>query len=192
MTDIGLSGQASHPISYSDDIAERTELTTCYMCACRCGIKVHLDGDQIRYIEGNPDHPVNQGVLCGKGSAGIMQHNSPARLKKPLKRVGERGAGEFKEIEWDEAIDTAISWLAQIRATSPQKLAFFTGRDQPGADQLVGAGIRNAQLRGAWRLLLGQYGRRRHLHHGQRILGIQRTRLGSHPLFSDVRRCRGP
>ncbi|MDP6430274.1 MAG: molybdopterin oxidoreductase family protein [Rhodospirillales bacterium] len=133
MTDISLSSQASHPISYSDDIAERTEFTTCYMCACRCGIKVHLDGDQIRYIEGNPDHPVNQGVLCGKGSAGIMQHNSPARLKKPLKRVGERGAGEFKEIEWDEAIDTAISWLAQIRATSPQKLAFFTGRDQSQA-----------------------------------------------------------
>jgi hypothetical protein len=54
--------------------------TTCYMCACRCGIKVWLKDGQIRYIQGNPEHPVNRGVLCAKGSAGIMQHYSPARL----------------------------------------------------------------------------------------------------------------
>ena len=50
-----------------------------------------MKGDEIRYIEGNRDHPVNQGVLCAKGSAGIMQHLSPARLQSPLKRVGKRG-----------------------------------------------------------------------------------------------------
>ena len=38
--------------------------------------------------EGNRDHPVNKGVLCAKGSAGIMNHYSPARLSKPLRRVG--------------------------------------------------------------------------------------------------------
>src|SRR5208282_1068851 len=69
--------------------------TTCYMCACRCGIKVHLEDGRVRYIEGNPRHPVNRGVLCAKGAAGIMQHYSPARLQKPLKRVGPRGSGEF-------------------------------------------------------------------------------------------------
>ena len=100
------------------------------MCACRCGIKVHLKDGRIRYIEGNRDHPVNRGVLCGKGSAGIMQHYSPARLRKPLLRVGERGAGEFKEIEWDEALGLATEWLGDIRADDPKKLAFFTGRDQ--------------------------------------------------------------
>src|SRR3954465_3158297 len=45
-------------------------------------------------------------------------------------RVGERGAGEFREIEWEEAIATALSWLKKIRAEDPKKLAFFTGRDQ--------------------------------------------------------------
>jgi len=103
------------------------------MCACRCGIKVHLKNGEIRYIEGNRDHPVNQGVLCAKGSAGIMQHYAPARLTKPLRRVGERGRAEFEEIEWDEALEMASGWLGKIRAEDPKKLAFFTGRDQSQA-----------------------------------------------------------
>jgi anaerobic selenocysteine-containing dehydrogenase len=107
--------------------------TTCYMCACRCGIKVWLKDGKIRYIQGNREHPVNQGVLCAKGASGIMQHYSPARLSKPLLRVGERGRGEFREIEWDEALDIATSWLAPIRDRNPDELAFFTGRDQSQA-----------------------------------------------------------
>ncbi|MDP4400372.1 molybdopterin-dependent oxidoreductase, partial [Escherichia coli] len=75
-----------------------------YMCACRCGIRVFLKDGKVRYIEGNRDHPVNKGVICGKGSAGIMQHYSPARLSTPLLRVGERGSGDFKEISWEEAL----------------------------------------------------------------------------------------
>ena len=65
----------------------------------------------VRYIEGNRDHPVNKGVLCAKGSAGIMQHYSPARLMKPLLRTGPRGSGEFREISWDEALEKAAEWL---------------------------------------------------------------------------------
>ena len=74
-------------------VGDQVRQTTCYMCACRCGINVHLRDNKVRYIEGNPAHPVNRGVLCAKGSAGIMQHYSPARLDKPLLRVGERGEG---------------------------------------------------------------------------------------------------
>jgi sulfite dehydrogenase (quinone) subunit SoeA len=117
-------------IDTSPKVADEVKYTTCYMCACRCGIKVHLKDGGIRYIEGNRDHPVNRGVICGKGASGIMQQQSPAKLTKPLKRVGERGAGVFREIEWDEAIATAVEWLAAIRAEDPKKLAFFTGRDQ--------------------------------------------------------------
>jgi sulfite dehydrogenase (quinone) subunit SoeA len=112
---------------------ERTERTTCYMCACRCGIQVHIKAGKIRYIEGNPEHPVNRGVLCAKGSAGIMQHYSPARLKKPLKRIGERGENRFAEIEWDEALSLAAGKLSAARAIDPNRLAFFTGRDQSQA-----------------------------------------------------------
>jgi len=103
------------------------------MCACRCGIKVWLTDGKIRYIQGNPEHPVNRGVLCAKGASGIMQHYSPARLGKPLLRVGERGSGEFREIEWDEALQIATGWLKPIRERNPDELAFFTGRDQSQA-----------------------------------------------------------
>ena len=103
------------------------------MCACRCGIRVHLEDGRVRYIEGNRTHPVNRGVLCAKGAAGIMQQYSPARLTKPLLRTGERGCAEFRPIEWDEAMRIAGEWLGRVRQTDPRKLAFFTGRDQSQA-----------------------------------------------------------
>ncbi|MBK8324997.1 MAG: molybdopterin oxidoreductase family protein [Betaproteobacteria bacterium] len=106
--------------------------TTCYMCACRCGIRVHLEGDRIRYIDGNPDHPLNKGVICAKGSAGIMKQYSPARLTQPLRRKAgaPRGTGEFEAISWDEAFTMLEKRLAEIRATDPRRFALFTGRDQ--------------------------------------------------------------
>ncbi|NNL17406.1 MAG: molybdopterin-dependent oxidoreductase, partial [Boseongicola sp.] len=114
----------------SPKVSDEIRKTTCYMCACRCGINVHMKEGKVAYIEGNKDHPVNQGVLCAKGSAGIMQHLSPARLRAPMKRVGPRGSGEFEEISWEEALGMATSILKPIRETDPTKLAFFTGRDQ--------------------------------------------------------------
>ncbi|MFT5451156.1 MAG: anaerobic selenocysteine-containing dehydrogenase, partial [Enterobacterales bacterium] len=111
-------------------VSDEIKTTTCYMCACRCGINVHFKNNEIRYIEGNPDHPVNKGVLCAKGSSGAMQHLSPSRLKKPQLRTGPRGSGEYKDIEWDEALGLAHKWLSDVRKDDPKKLAFFTGRDQ--------------------------------------------------------------
>ena len=140
-----------HQIDLSPPVADETKTTTCYMCACRCGIKVHLKDGAIRWIEGNKAHPVNRGVLCAKGSAGIMQHYSPARLTKPLLRVGERGTAEFREIEWDEALSIATEWLGQIRREDPRKLAFFTGRDQ------------SQSLTGWW---ASQFGTPNHAAHG--------------------------
>ena len=127
-----LSSLAGPPeqVETNTPVSDEVKTTTCYMCACRCGIRVHLKGGDIRFIEGNKKHPINKGVLCAKGSAGIMQHLSPARLSKPLKRVGPRGSGEFEEIEWEEALRTATQWLSAIRNDDPKKLAFFTGRDQ--------------------------------------------------------------
>jgi anaerobic selenocysteine-containing dehydrogenase len=106
--------------------------TTCYMCACRCGIRVHLVDGQVRYIDGNPEHPLNQGVICAKGSSGIMKQYSPARLTRPLLRKpgAERGSAEFEPIGWEQAFALLTERLAKIRATDPKKFALFTGRDQ--------------------------------------------------------------
>src|SRR5262249_43981512 len=70
---------------------------------------------------------------CAKGSAGIMQQLSPAKLATPLLRVGERGEGRFRPISWDEALNVAAGWLSSVRAKDPKGLAFFTGRDQSQA-----------------------------------------------------------
>ncbi|MCF6257177.1 MAG: molybdopterin oxidoreductase family protein [Gammaproteobacteria bacterium] len=106
--------------------------TTCYMCACRCGIRITLRDGEVRYIQGNPDHPLNKGVICAKGSSGIMKQYSPARLTKPLKRRegAERGASDFEVISWDEAFEMMETRLRHLRATDPKKFALFTGRDQ--------------------------------------------------------------
>jgi len=116
----------------NDNLSAEVKTTTCYMCACRCGIRVHLRDGAIRYIDGNPEHPINKGVICAKGASGIMKQTSPARLTQPLRRRAgaERGAGEFEPISWDEAFRILEERLAKIRTTDPKKFALFTGRDQ--------------------------------------------------------------
>jgi len=129
-----LSSEPIHdPLAAPDPAADcEVRTTTCYMCACRCGIRVHLRDGQIRYIDGNPNHPLNRGVICAKGSSGIMKQISPARLTQPLLRKAgaERGAAEFEAISWDRAFGILTERLGRIRASDPKKFAFFTGRDQ--------------------------------------------------------------
>ncbi len=129
-----LSSEPIHDplVSPAPKAATEVKTTTCYMCACRCGIRVHLRDGEIRYIDGNPDHPLNQGVICAKGASGIMKQLSPARLTQPLlRREGsERGAGEFEAISWERAFEILGERLAHIRATDPKKFGLFTGRDQ--------------------------------------------------------------
>ena len=117
---------------FEDHAAQTVKSTTCYMCACRCGIDVTLEGNEIRFIRGNRRHPVNKGVLCAKGNAGIMKQKSPAKLSQPLIRKSgtERGAGEFEPISWERALELLTERLRKIRASDPKQLAFFTGRDQ--------------------------------------------------------------
>ncbi|MCF1710880.1 molybdopterin oxidoreductase family protein [Tabrizicola sp. J26] len=117
-------------VDTSPSVSDEVRKTTCYMCACRCGINVHLKSGKVSYIEGNRDHPINKGVLCGKGASGIKQITAPSRLSQPLRRVGPRGSGAFEPISWDEALELAVAWMKPLRETAPEKLAFFTGRDQ--------------------------------------------------------------
>ncbi len=129
-----MSNPIHDPLSKVLDEQSRIEVrnTTCYMCACRCGIRVTLRDGEVRYIQGNPDHPLNKGVICAKGSSGIMKQYSPARLTKPLLRKAgsDRGDNEFEEISWDKAFEIMEERLGELRETDPKKFALFTGRDQ--------------------------------------------------------------
>ncbi len=121
-----------HDPIHKQAAATEIKKTTCYMCACRCGIRAHLRDGELVYIDGNPEHPLNQGVICAKGSAGIMKQKSPARITKPLlrKKGSDRGSGEFDEISWEQAFELLTDRLKKIRETDPKKFALFTGRDQ--------------------------------------------------------------
>jgi len=118
--------------AFEDHDAQQVKHTTCYMCACRCGIKVTLEAGKLRFIQGNPNHPVNRGVLCAKGNAGITKQISRAKLSTPMRRRpgAERGTGELEPVSWDEALALLTERLRRIRETDPRRLAFFTGRDQ--------------------------------------------------------------
>ena len=140
-------------LQLSPKVSDEIRRTTCYMCACRCGVDVHLRDGRVRYLQGNRSHPVNRGVLCAKGSAGMLHLLSPARLRAPLRRKAgsPRGEGGLEEIGWDEALALATKWLGDIRQHDPKRLAFFTGRDQ------------SQSLTGWW---AQQYGTINHAAHG--------------------------
>lgn len=97
--------------------------TICPYCSVGCGILVHTnERGKVLYTEGDPEHPINRGALCSKGSA-VFQLNSvevekanPNRLTKPLYRPAK--GREFKEVEWDWAIDQIVARVKNTRDES--------------------------------------------------------------------------
>lgn len=106
--------------------------STCALCDAGCGIVVRTRDHKANKIEGNPQHPVNRGALCARGQAGLQILYNPDRIKAPLKRVGERGSGQFEEITWDEAIKTLADKLRDLHAQGKAKAAHFFTTDQRG------------------------------------------------------------
>ena len=107
--------------------------TTCYMCACRCGIRVHLRDGEVRYIDGNPDAPAEQGRHLRQGR--LRNHEAvlagapdqaaacaaPAASAAPT--TSSRPAGTRRSRCSRRA-------CRKLRATDPKRFALFTGRDQ--------------------------------------------------------------
>ena len=79
--------------------------SACRMCHGGCGALVHVKDGKVVKVTGDPDSPLNKGKMCPKGLASIEHLYHPDRLKYPLKRAGQRGAGKWKRITWDEALD---------------------------------------------------------------------------------------
>jgi len=101
-------------------------------CHGGCGVLAHIEDGKLVKIEGDPEHPWNQGRLCARCLAMTQYTYHPDRLTSPLKRVGERGEGKWVEISWDEAFDLVEEKLGRIREEyGPESVIFSmgTGRD---------------------------------------------------------------
>jgi anaerobic selenocysteine-containing dehydrogenase len=100
----------------------------CALCEAGCGIIVRTREHKASKIEGNPLHPVNRGALCARGQAGLQALYNPDRISSPLRRAGERGAGQFEQISWDEAIKTLAGRLREIKARgAADSVVFLSG-----------------------------------------------------------------
>jgi len=101
-------------------------------CHGGCGVLAHVADGKLVKLEGDPDHPWNQGRLCARALAMTQYMEHPQRLRRPLKRVGERGENKWEEISWDEAYDLIETRMKAIREESgPESVVFTmgTGRD---------------------------------------------------------------
>jgi anaerobic selenocysteine-containing dehydrogenase len=83
--------------------------SSCTECPTGCGVHVRTREGRAVKLEGNPDHPINQGKLCSRGQAALQGLYNPGRLRGPMARDG---AGRLQEITWDDAIARLSSKLS--------------------------------------------------------------------------------
>ena len=75
-------------------------------CHLGCGVLMYTDQDgKLVKVEGDPENPFNEGRLCVRCLAVPNAVNNPERIRKPMKRAGQRGEDKWEEMTWDEAFD---------------------------------------------------------------------------------------
>ena len=89
-------------------------------CPDTCALLTTVEDGRAVKVLGNPDHKYTQGVLCTKVSRYTERTYSPDRLMHPLKRIGPKGAGQFVQVSWDEAIQDIAAKLTSISAENPE------------------------------------------------------------------------
>lgn len=102
-------------------IARTTETrSTCPYCSVSCGVIIHTLGDKARnvkasvvHVEGDPDHPINQGTLCPKGITLKQNIVNDRRLTKVMYRAP--GSRAWEEKSWDFAIDRLAHLFKETR-----------------------------------------------------------------------------
>ncbi len=105
--------------------------STCTECSTGCGLHVRTREGRAVKLEGNPEHPVNQGRLCSRGQAGLQGLYNPGRLKGPMARGSN---GQFQEITWDDA----VARLAEKLGAAGNKVAVISGAGRGTFSDLLG------------------------------------------------------
>ena len=107
--------------------------TTCPRdCYDACGVLVTIRDGRLRHVRGDPEHHVSRGKLCAKCSIaynGVLR-DPEARLTRPLRRSGPKGAGRFEPVSWDEAVGEIAARLGEIVVAHGSKTvlnAHYTG-----------------------------------------------------------------
>ena len=109
--------------------------TACCMCGARCGLlalkkKGAKPGRDTVRIFPNPSHP--QRGYCGRGAQTLWLWDHPLRIRKPLKRKGERGSGEFEEISWDHALTEIAEKIKKITEEYGERSVLLTSHNFTG------------------------------------------------------------
>ncbi|MFC1849062.1 molybdopterin-dependent oxidoreductase [candidate division CSSED10-310 bacterium] len=105
-----------------------TRQTFCGLCHPRCGLLLHFENGKAVRVEGDPDHPISRGSICARGKLMVDHLYHPQRLNYPLKRVGERGSGQWQRVSWDQALDEVAEQLDRLRTQfGPETLMFTHG-----------------------------------------------------------------
>lgn len=87
----------------------------CHFCHMNCGMLATVEDGVVTKIAGDPEHPFNAGAQCPRGASALDHLNHKNRLNYPLKRVGEKGSGEFVRVSWKEALDDIASRLGALK-----------------------------------------------------------------------------
>jgi anaerobic selenocysteine-containing dehydrogenase len=102
-------------------------------CPDSCSLLSHVKGGKLVKVEGNPEHPVTQGIICRKFAASPTRIYGSDRLRYPMKRIGCKGEGRFEQISWDEAIETITQqWQTIVDEDGPASILPFFGSGTEG------------------------------------------------------------
>lgn len=96
--------------------------STCMECPAHCGLNIKIREHQPVKLEGNPDHPINQGALCMRGQAALARLYHPERLKEPLVKDS---SGKWSPTSWEEAL---IRIKAALTTTRSRDMIYLGAR----------------------------------------------------------------
>jgi anaerobic selenocysteine-containing dehydrogenase len=125
------SPERSRPMSHPMRVVH----SACRGCHGVCQVLVHLEGNRVVRVTGDPDSPTSRGYLCPKGAAAPELLYHPDRLTTPLRRAGSRGENRWKKISWEEALSEMADKFTRIKQESgAESFAFEQGTGRPHSD----------------------------------------------------------